>query len=106
MNSRTLPVHDLLYPIGISGTEFQYTPAPFTGDTPAESRPESGLSRLIAPRLSRCTSRLARIAEGEHSWAGRPVMDSYHTVWFELHEDLIGRCGPIRADEAAAGRAH
>ncbi|WP_433602722.1 hypothetical protein ACQPXH_13705 [Nocardia sp. CA-135953] len=64
----------------------------------------------IAPRLVPYTDRLARAVErmngGDHSWVARPIMDSYHTGWFELHEDLIGLCGPSRADEAAAGRAH
>ncbi|MEV5833213.1 pyruvate, phosphate dikinase [Nocardia sp. NPDC052112] len=64
----------------------------------------------IAPRLAPYTGRLARAVErmngGDHSWVARPIMDSYHTVWFELHEDLIGLCGLSRADEAAAGRAH
>ncbi|MBF6336724.1 pyruvate, phosphate dikinase [Nocardia abscessus] len=64
----------------------------------------------VAPRLTRYSARFAqaieRIAAGEHAWVARPVLDSYHTVWFELHEDLIGLCGLSRADEAAAGRAH
>ncbi|MCP2288527.1 pyruvate, phosphate dikinase [Nocardia amikacinitolerans] len=64
----------------------------------------------IAPRLSRYADRLDRAVEridgGDHTWVARPIMDSYHTVWFELHEDLIGLCGLSRADEAAAGRAH
>lgn len=64
----------------------------------------------IAPRLTPYTDRLNRAVErmngGDHSWVARPIMDSYHTVWFELHEDLIGLCGLSRADEAAAGRAH
>ncbi|MEU2120478.1 pyruvate, phosphate dikinase [Nocardia niwae] len=64
----------------------------------------------VAPRLARYTDRFAkaveRIAAGDHAWVARPVLDSYHTVWFELHEDLIGLCGLSRADEAAAGRAH
>jgi pyruvate,orthophosphate dikinase len=63
----------------------------------------------IAPRLARYRERLEtaveRIADGDHAWVARPIMDSYHTVWFELHEDLIGLCGLSRADEAAAGRA-
>jgi pyruvate,orthophosphate dikinase len=33
-----------------------------------------------------------------------PLKDSYHTVWFEMHEELILLCGRNRADEAAAGR--
>ncbi|MET9487986.1 pyruvate, phosphate dikinase [Nocardia sp. NPDC006630] len=64
----------------------------------------------LAPRLVRYTDRLdravERIAEGDHTYVARPIMDSYHTVWFELHEDLIGLCGLTRAEEAAAGRAH
>ena len=34
-----------------------------------------------------------------------PLRDSYHTVWFELHEELIRLSGRNRASEAAAGRA-
>lgn len=64
----------------------------------------------IAPRLARYAGRLERAMQridgGDHIWVARPIMDSYHTVWFELHEDLIGLCGLSRADEAAAGRAH
>ncbi|MEU0540489.1 pyruvate, phosphate dikinase [Nocardia sp. NPDC005978] len=64
----------------------------------------------LAPRLIRYTDRLdravERIAEGDLTYVARPIMDSYHTVWFELHEDLIGLCGLTRAEEAAAGRAH
>ncbi|MFI6867477.1 pyruvate, phosphate dikinase [Nocardia sp. NPDC050406] len=64
----------------------------------------------IAPRLARYADRLdravERIAAGDLTYVARPIMDSYHTVWFELHEDLIGLCGLSRAEEAAAGRAH
>ena len=69
------------------------------------------LTRLtgLAPRLAhyprRFDAALAKIAAGDHSWFARPIADSYHTVWFELHEDLIGVTGRSRADEAAAGRA-
>jgi pyruvate,orthophosphate dikinase len=63
----------------------------------------------IAPRLahypSRFTVALQRIQGGDHAWFARPLADSYHTVWFELHEDLIGLAGLTRAEEAAAGRA-
>ncbi|GAB2680791.1 pyruvate, phosphate dikinase [Nocardia goodfellowii] len=64
----------------------------------------------IAPRLrpypARFDRAVAKIEAGDHVWVARPIIDSYHTVWFELHEDLIGLCGLTRADEAAAGRAH
>jgi hypothetical protein len=61
-----------------------------------------------APRLSHYKARLARAADavssGDHSFMSRPIVDSYHTVWFELHEDLIGLAGLTRAEEAEAGR--
>jgi pyruvate,orthophosphate dikinase len=53
------------------------------------------------PRLSRA---LERVRAGDTSFMARPVIDSYHTVWFELHEDLIAITGRTRAAEAAAGR--
>jgi hypothetical protein len=69
------------------------------------------LERLvqIAPRLqpysNRFATALSKINIGDHSWFARPLIDSYHTVWFELHEELIGLAGLSRAVEAAAGRA-
>lgn len=65
---------------------------------------------LIAPRLTRYVERLrhahTQIVAGDTSWVARPIADSYHTVWFELHEDLIHLCGLTRLEEAVAGRAH
>ncbi|WP_083913299.1 pyruvate, phosphate dikinase [Nocardia concava] len=79
-------------------------------DTHQRLRPLIARLGSLAPRLSRYLDRLdravERIAEGDHTYVARPIMDSYHTVWFELHEDLIGLCGLTRAEEAAAGRAH
>jgi hypothetical protein len=43
-----------------------------------------------------------RVAAGEHEWLTKPVIDSYHTVWFELHEDLLCSLGLERAAEAGA----
>jgi pyruvate,orthophosphate dikinase len=54
-------------------------------------------------------SRLERALElargGAHRFVASPRVDSYHSVWFELHEDLIRLSGRKRSDEAAAGRA-
>jgi hypothetical protein len=46
---------------------------------------------------------LAKISAGETRWMAAPVIDSYHTLWFELHEELIQLTGRTRAAEAAAG---
>jgi pyruvate,orthophosphate dikinase len=62
-----------------------------------------------APRLAHYRRRLAhaldKIRQGEAAYVARPIIDSYHTVWFELHEDLIAINGLTRAAEAQAGRA-
>jgi pyruvate,orthophosphate dikinase len=76
-----------------------------------ESRLAPLLASLISlvPRLSHYPRRfdhaLQRVVGGEHRWLARPNMDSYHTVWFELHEDLIGLLVLTREAEAARGRA-
>lgn len=64
----------------------------------------------LAPRLNnykvRFVTALAEIQKGNHRFVAAPIIDSYHTVWFELHEDLIRLSGKTRAEEAKAGRAH
>jgi pyruvate,orthophosphate dikinase len=32
---------------------------------------------------------LAEIRAGDDTMVAAPIKDSYHTVWFELHEDLL-----------------
>jgi pyruvate,orthophosphate dikinase len=53
--------------------------------------------------------RLGRALENALAGDGRhvasPRVDSYHSVWFELHEELIRLAGRTRAEETAAGRA-
>lgn len=64
----------------------------------------------VLPRLGHYARRLAaalqRVQAGDARYLTAPLIDSYHTAWFELHQDLIQACGLNRADEAAAGRAH
>jgi pyruvate,orthophosphate dikinase len=61
------------------------------------------------PRLAGYGERLERAAAaargGDHRYVASPRVDSYHSIWFELHEDLILLAGRSRAEEAAAGRA-
>lgn len=44
-----------------------------------------------------------KVRSGDRAWLTRPLIDSYHTVWFELHEELIGAAGLTREEEAEAG---
>jgi pyruvate,orthophosphate dikinase len=61
----------------------------------------------LSPRLAEYSSRLdraaARIAAGARDAVARVMADSYHTVWFELHEDLLSITGLSRHDLARAG---
>jgi pyruvate,orthophosphate dikinase len=75
------------------------------GDAVAWLRPlEARLARL--GRYEARLERAARLAlNGDPAYVASPRVDSYHSVWFELHEDLIHLAGRTRAEEAATGRA-
>jgi hypothetical protein len=61
------------------------------------------------PRLNAYSSKLLvaldKVEAGETAWLARPLIDSYHTVWFELHEELIGAIGLTREEAARSGDA-
>jgi hypothetical protein len=52
------------------------------------------------PRLGRYSIKLQTALHNVHAgdtvWLSRPLIDSYHTVWFELHEELILAAGMTR----------
>jgi DNA-binding MarR family transcriptional regulator len=48
------------------------------------------------PRLR---AALDKLTAGDPEWFTKPIIDSYHTVWFELHEDLLCTLGLERAAE-------
>lgn len=52
---------------------------------------------LYGPRLA---SAVDRVRIGEIDWFTKPMIPSYHTVWFELHEDLLATLGIERGSEA------
>ena len=67
----------------------------------------------LEPLLARTAGQLARLAtyarrfdqalgamrQGDRSMLASPLKDSYHTVWFEYHEELITLSGRDRAAE-------
>jgi hypothetical protein len=63
----------------------------------------------LLPRLrayaAKLNSALDKVKAGDTTWLARPIIDSYHTVWFELHEELIAASGLTREEEARAGHA-
>lgn len=48
------------------------------------------------PRLDRA---LRRVRDGDREFFTKPLIDSYHTIWFELHEDLLSTLGIERSEE-------
>jgi hypothetical protein len=56
------------------------------------------VSRFAGYR-GRLTEALDKISE-DRAWLASPRCDSYHTVWMQLHEDLLSAVGVNRADEA------
>jgi pyruvate,orthophosphate dikinase len=65
---------------------------------------EPSLARLADYRV-RLSRAIEQTLGGDHRYVASPRVDSYHGIWFELHEDLIQLAGRTREDESAAGRA-
>ena len=68
---------------------------------------EAAASRLprLQPYLTKLRAALDKVKGGEIAWLTRPLIDSYHTVWFELHEELILAAGLTREEAARSGDA-
>ena len=74
----------------------------------------AGLSRSLRPvgdQLAQALARFAgyperfgaaldRVDKGQRYWVDQPRIDSCHTVWFELHEDLLATLGLQRGHGA------
>lgn len=56
----------------------------------------------FGPYPGRLRTALDRVQAGDVEWFTSPGVDSYHTVWFELHENLLATLGLERARETAA----
>jgi hypothetical protein len=103
-------------------TDWQMVPAPGGGRTPNDhtdpdydrgiidrlgvqhERAEKVLERFaeLEARLGvyrdRLESAYDRVLAGDHDWVSGARIDSYHTVWFELHEDLLRMLGREREE--------
>jgi hypothetical protein len=65
----------------------------------------STLSELIgrfAGYRPRLRSARRRVDDGDSDWLTSPRFDSYHTVWMQLHEDLLLALGRDRTSEPGA----
>jgi hypothetical protein len=58
----------------------------------------SDLYGEFAPRLQ---DALDQIDEGDARWLASPLVDSYHTVWMQVHQAFLLHLGVSRADDEA-----
>jgi DNA-binding MarR family transcriptional regulator len=75
----------------------------------ARMAPIIDAAATLLPRLnaypSKLLAALGKVKAGEMAWLTAPLIDSYHTVWFELHEELILATGLTREEAARSGDA-
>ena len=53
----------------------------------------------IAGYREKLTVALANLDDGEDTWLASPLIDSYHTVWMHLHQELILTLGMSRKED-------
>jgi len=71
-------------------------------DTAAWMTPLAETFSRFGRYRTRLEHALASARGGDQRYVASPRVDSYHSVWFELHEDLIRLSGHQRAEVAAA----
>lgn len=59
-----------------------------------------GLDRFVGHEV-RLRYALDQVLAGEHDWLTKPMFPSYHSCWFELHEDLLATLGRERTTEGS-----
>jgi hypothetical protein len=59
----------------------------------------AGVVPRFAPYRERLHDARRRVLDGEPEWLTSPRVDSYHTVWMELHEELLAALGLERDKE-------
>jgi hypothetical protein len=59
----------------------------------------AGAVPRFAPYRERLRAARRRVVDGERDWLTSPRVESYHTVWMELHEDLLAALGLERRAE-------
>jgi hypothetical protein len=60
----------------------------------------AGALERYRPYRRQLSRAVEKVEAGERDWFTKPVLPSYHTVWFELHEDLLTTLGLDRTAEA------
>lgn len=59
----------------------------------------AGSAERFAGYGPRLAAAVEKVEAGDIDWFTKPMIDSYHTIWFELHEDLLCTLGIERSKE-------
>ena len=60
----------------------------------------SALLPRLSPYAQRFQEALQALQQGDPRYLASPLVESYHGIWFEFHEELIQSSGRSRAQEA------
>lgn len=66
----------------------------------------TGVASRFGHYRRRLREAVQRVQAGERDWFTRPLLDSVHQVWFELHQDLLLTLGIDRGDEETGARPY
>ena len=58
--------------------------------------PFAGVDPLAKRFVSRLDAALQRVDQGDHDYVSNVRLDSYHTVWYQMHEHLLRMMGEER----------
>ena len=62
-------------------------------------RAQVGVVTLLERYLHRLDAAYDNVLAGDLDYLSGARVDSYHTVWFELHEDLLRMLGRAREEQ-------
>jgi DNA-binding MarR family transcriptional regulator len=65
----------------------------------------AGALERFRPYTPRLAEAVVRVRSGDGDYVAKPVIPSFHTVWFEMHEDLLVTLGLDRSSETAGCEA-
>jgi hypothetical protein len=99
---QTVPAGGVRHPNDHHDQEYDKRIIDRLGDLHEKAERVVGRCAEVWPRLSRYLVRLEaaydRVLAGEIDYVSGVRIDSYHTVWFELHEDLLRMLGRTRQE--------
>ena len=90
------------YQLSDAPTRFSWAVAGMTDVHPAVQELVARATELVprlAPYRARFETAMEHLQRGNEKYLVSVMLDSYHTIWFQFHEELIEMAGRTRAEE-------